>query len=146
MSAVEMLISDHDKVMKLFDDFDADNSKEIAEKIFREIEIHAQLEEQIFYPAVESIDNELISESLADHNMVKDMIEELRGMDITDEEFPARFEELRASIEDHVAVEETELFPEVESNLSKDLDRLGLEMQKLKDQLEQGTATRTKSA
>jgi hemerythrin superfamily protein len=146
MNAIEFLTFQHEQVSKLFDDFESTNEKAIADRIFKELEIHTQLEEQIFYPAVQAIDNDLVVESIADHDMVKDIIEELRDLDIDDEEFQDKFQELRASVEDHVAVEETEMFPEVESRLANDLDRLGADMERLNDQLKKGKATRTTSA
>jgi len=133
-------------VSKLFDDFESTNQKEIADKIFTELELHTQIEEQIFYPAVQAIDNDLVAESIADHDMVKELIEELRGLDFNDEEFQDKFQELRASVEDHIAVEETEMFPEVESRLANDLDRLGTDMERLHDQLQKGKATRRTTA
>ena len=146
MNAIDLLTFQHERVSKLFDDFESTNQKEIADKIFTELELHTQIEEQIFYPAVQAIDNDLVAESIADHDMVKELIEELRGLDFNDEEFQDKFQELRASVEDHIAVEETEMFPEVESRLANDLDRLGTDMERLHDQLQKGKATRRTTA
>jgi hypothetical protein len=55
IDAVEMLKSDHDKVKELFHNYEAagdrayKKKKDIAEKVFVELEVHTQLEEQIFY-------------------------------------------------------------------------------------------------
>jgi len=146
MNAIDLLTFQHERVSKLFDDFESTNQKEISDKIFTELELHTQIEEQIFYPAVQAIDNDLVAESIADHDMVKELIEELRGLDFNDEEFQDKFQELRASVEDHIAVEETEMFPEVESRLANDLDRLGTDMERLHDQLQKGKATRRTTA
>ena len=53
--AVQMLEQDHRAVERLFDDFasgEANGKERVAEQIFRELEVHATLEEEIFYPAL----------------------------------------------------------------------------------------------
>ena len=59
MNAVKMLKADHDRVQKLFKEFEAagerayEKKRGIAEEVFTELEIHTKLEEEIFYPAVQ---------------------------------------------------------------------------------------------
>jgi hemerythrin superfamily protein len=53
--AIEMLRADHQKVRELFQDYeqtqDQKAKRKIAQQVFVELETHAQLEENIFYPA-----------------------------------------------------------------------------------------------
>jgi hemerythrin superfamily protein len=54
--AIQMLEADHRKVEQLFDEFlnvDAGRQQQVAQEIFRELEVHATLEEELFYPALE---------------------------------------------------------------------------------------------
>jgi hemerythrin-like domain-containing protein len=140
MNVIDLLTNDHDKVSELFEEFESHRQIEIANRIFKELEIHATLEEEIVYPAMQQLDEDMITESLVDHDMVRDMIEELRGIEISDEKYLDKFEELRASVEDHVAVEETELFPVMEQKLSNELDNMGMRCQKRKEELMRGKA------
>lgn len=64
--AIEMLEADHRKVETLFDDFlkgDAGQQQRIAQELFRELEVHSTLEEELFYPALHAQGLELISGS-----------------------------------------------------------------------------------
>jgi hemerythrin superfamily protein len=86
--AIAMLKADHQRVRDLFQEYEAAQDqqakRDIAEEAFVELEMHAQLEEQVFYPAVEDETDEqgqeLVEESLQEHQAVKDLIEELREM------------------------------------------------------------------
>ncbi len=67
--AIQMLEADHRKVEKLFDEFlnvDAGRQQQVAQEIFRELEVHATLEEELFYPALEKQEetDDLTSEEL----------------------------------------------------------------------------------
>ncbi|MEW6735030.1 MAG: hemerythrin domain-containing protein [Acidobacteriota bacterium] len=147
MNAIEILVFDHQKVKKLFEQSQVNPDQNIVEKVFRELEIHTKVEEEIFYPSVKNnVDSDLIEESLDDHTDIKDLIERLRGIDINDEEFKMVFQELIETVESHVDIEETELFPQVEGKMASELDNLGKRIKLLKDQLERGTATRATSS
>jgi hemerythrin superfamily protein len=146
MNAIELLKSDHRKVEELFDEFEVSEEKSIAEKICYELTIHAQIEEEIFYPAAMKADADMVKHSLEEHQEMKERITELSAMENVDEDFKLTMEELRAVIEDHVEEEETELFPEVEVKMGEQLAQLGSQMMRLKEQLQQGKATRVRTA
>ncbi len=68
-------------------------------------------------------------------------------MSAVDEDFKLTMEDLRSTVEDHVEEEETELFVTVEEKMSQErLVELGDQMMQLKVKLQQGKATRGKSA
>ena len=101
--------------------------------------MHTQLEENVFYPAVnEETDEgpELVKESLSEHETVKNLIQELRGMAHDTDAFDAKFQELIRNVEHHVEEEESEMFPLAEQELLEDLDDLQDEMQELKADLQ----------
>ncbi|WP_116808126.1 hemerythrin domain-containing protein [Steroidobacter cummioxidans] len=106
------------------------------------IEIHAQLEEEIFYPALREVmsDAEEIDESEAEHARMRQIIGELRGMagreGPTDEAaYDEKFFELMRLVMHHVADEETQLLPAAERLLRDQLGRLGMEMTKRRVEL-----------
>jgi hemerythrin-like domain-containing protein len=140
--AIAMLKADHQRVRDLFQQYEATSNVEakgtIAEEVFIELETHAQLEENIFYPAVnEETDEgpELVKESLAEHETMKNLIQQLRDIGPHNRGFDAKFRELLQNVEHHVEEEETEMFPLAEEELEEDMKDLGDEMQELKAQI-----------
>jgi len=141
--AIEMLKADHQKVRELFQDYenapDQRAKHKIAQQVFVELETHAQLEENVFYPAFrQEADQEgkqLVAESLEEHQTVKELIEELRELDADDETFDAKFHELMENVEHHVEEEESEMLPEAELALAEQAEELRDEMQEVKRQL-----------
>jgi hemerythrin superfamily protein len=141
--AIEMLKMDHQKVRRLFQQYatasDQQDKQEIAEQVFIELEVHTQLEETVFYPAFAELTDEegqeLVAESLEEHQAVKELIEELRGLTPDDEEFEAKFNALRENVEHHVEEEEGAMFPKAEVELAEQATDLMEEMQDMKQQL-----------
>ena len=140
--AIAMLKADHQRVRDLFQQYAATSNAEakrtIAEEVFIELETHAQLEENIFYPAVnEETDEgpELVKESLAEHETMKNLIQQLRDMGPHHGGFDPKFRELLQNVEHHVEEEETEMFPLAEEELEEDMKDLRDEMQELKAQI-----------
>jgi hemerythrin-like domain-containing protein len=141
--AIEMLRADHQRVRDLFQDYEETQDQKakckIAQQVFVELETHAQLEENVFYPAFkQEVDQEgkqLVAESLQEHQRVKDLIEELRKFDTDDETFDAKFHELMENVEHHVEEEESEMLPEAEMVLAEQAEELMDEMQEVKRQL-----------
>jgi hemerythrin-like domain-containing protein len=137
--AIAMLKEDHRRVQDLFQEYaaatDPRTKRELAEEACTELETHAQLEEQIFYPAVNEDSEEgpeLVQEALQEHQQVKDLIAALREMGPDHHEFDAKFRELMQNVEHHVEEEESQMFPLAEQDLAEDLDELKDEMQDLK--------------
>jgi iron-sulfur cluster repair protein YtfE (RIC family) len=116
--AIALLTADHRQVRALFQQY-ADTSDPylkqiIAEHVFAELTLHMLLEETVFYPAfAEQADEEgkrLVSEAQQDHQEIKAFIETLQEID-DDAAFETRFQTLRAQVEQHIAEEETRMFP-----------------------------------
>jgi hemerythrin-like domain-containing protein len=141
--AIALLKADHQRVRDLFAQYEATENVEtkrtLAEQAFVELEMHAQLEENVFYPAVNEETEEgpeLVKESLSEHETVKNLIQELRGMKHKTDAFDAKFQELMDNVEHHVAEEEAQMFPLAEEELSEDLDEMMAEMQEMKADLQ----------
>jgi hemerythrin-like domain-containing protein len=137
--AIAMLKEDHRRVRDLFQEYqaatDPRTKRELAEEACTELETHAQLEEQIFYPAVNDDSDEgpaLVQEALQEHQQVKDLIVALREMGPDNHDFDATFRALMQNVEHHVEEEENQMFPLAEQALVEDLDELKDEMQELK--------------
>src|SRR4030095_9623473 len=109
-----MLKADHQRVKDLFTQYEATSNpatkRSLAEHVFVELETHAQLEENVFYPAVNEETDEgpaLVKESLSEHETMKTLIQELRSMTQDTDEFDAKFQELIRNVEHHVEEKES---------------------------------------
>ncbi|HVK56481.1 MAG TPA: hemerythrin domain-containing protein [Burkholderiales bacterium] len=143
--AVELLIADHKAVQKVFKDFEKlkekGSSKDkaaIVEQVCRELTIHAQLEEEIFYPAVRSAihDDGLIDEAVVEHSGVKNLIAQLESMSPGDALYDAKVTVLGENIDHHVKEEQDEMFPKAKK-AKVDLRALGEEMLRRKKELQE---------
>ena len=149
----DLLKEDHDRVRELFKRYDKlgeraySEKQSIVEEVSRELEIHAQIEEEIFYPAClrgEKEATKMVRESFEEHKIVKTLIAELAVLTSRDEQFEAKVTVLKENVEHHADEEEDDLFPEAEDILGDDgLRRVGAEMKSLKAQLQgRGAGTR----
>jgi hemerythrin superfamily protein len=122
MSAIDLLEQDHREVEGYFDEFEKakdDLAKnDLAQKICMALTVHAQIEEEIFYPhAREAIDDDdLLDEALVEHDGAKKLIAEIKEMEAGEDLFDAKVKVLGEMIRHHVEEEEDELFPEVEKS------------------------------
>ena len=94
------------------------------------LEIHAQLEEEIFYPALFSagVAEGQLDQSIADHDAMRSLIQRLRQMSPQDADYDELFSELIRTTLHHVADEETTLLPLAEIKLKGQLRELGWKM------------------
>ena len=130
--AVALLKKDHDEVEQLFKDFEkasGDGRKEkLAREICRQLTIHAQIEEEIFYPACEGkVEEDLLKESYVEHDAAKLLIAEIEAGGPSDEFYDAKVKVPGELVDHHVEEEEEEMFPKMKE-LKLDLKALGEEM------------------
>ena len=143
MDAVKLLKDDHKKVKDLFRQFEkarsADRKKAIAVEAMHELEVHAEVEEEIFYPAAKAkADKEgkaLVAEAVEEHHVVKVLIGELKAMRAVNEQYEAKFTVLIENVEHHIEEEEKEMLPDAKKTLGDDIQMLGDQMQARKEQL-----------
>ena len=146
MNAIELLKKDHQKVAGLFKKYEAakDDSSSEKEELFRminrELDVHARIEEEIFYPAAKQAPSEeakdLVAEAGEEHKQIKTLLAELDGMDADDEQFDAKMTVLMEDVEHHVEEEQDELFPKVRKALGNDrLEDLGRQLEARKQSL-----------
>jgi len=137
-----MICMDHTHVMTAFHQYTEfrSTSKEqaLVETICLGLEIHAQLEEEIFYPAMRAIDqgNAILDKSVPEHDDIRRMLGKLRAMQPSDVDYDNTVMDLMRTVIHHVADEETVLLPEAERLLGKErLSELGVEMTRRRLQL-----------
>src|SRR5690242_6710902 len=141
-NAFDVLEEDHREVEEWFDEYDElkhddeDRKADLAEKICLALKVHAQIEEEIFYPQARqaSQDNDLIDEALVEHSTVKNLIGEIEAMGVCEELYDAKIRVLGEMVKQHIKEEEEELFPELQST-KMDLDAVGKELAERKQEL-----------
>ena len=141
-NAFDVLEEDHREVEEWFDqydelkDSDEDRKADLAEKICLALKVHAQIEEEIFYPRAREAtkDDDLIDEAIVEHATVKNLIAEIEEMDVAEEFHDAKIRVLGEMVKRHIREEEDELFPELQS-AKMDLDAVGKELAERKEEL-----------
>jgi len=142
---ITMLKGDHKKVKKAFKDFekldpqeDPETCQALVEQTLSEIEVHAELEEQVFYPAARSAmkNEDLIEEAEVEHMTAKVLIGQLKDMSTDDEKYGATFKVLGEYINHHVQEEEGEMFKQL-TQPGADWDGVLEQMQRQRVQLQE---------
>lgn len=125
---LEMLKEDHQRVKKAFKTaeklHEQDEDEELqalVEQTCIEIQIHAQLEEELFYPAAREAvkEQDLIEEAEVEHGSARTLIEQLQAMTPDDPKYFATFTVLAEYVKHHIKEEENELFEQLGSSRSK---------------------------
>ena len=132
-SITNMIRLDHTHVLTAFHQYEIGASerlkKGLADNICLAIEIHAQLEEEIFYPAMRVVaDTEVLRKSTPEHDEMRGLIARLRNMPVSDPAFDDTFFELMRHVMHHVADEETVVLPAAERLIPEQLADLGAQM------------------
>jgi len=117
VEAIALLRADHKAVDALFAEYDKarapSKKKQLVSKICTELSVHAQVEEEIFYPAVKKAlkDKELVPEAIVEQATMKDLIAQVEGKEPDGEMFDAKIKVLSEYVKHHVKEEHTEMFP-----------------------------------
>src|SRR4051812_20259975 len=111
-SVTNLIRLDHTHVLSAFHQYEIGSSarlkKGLADQVSLAIEIHTQLEEEIFYPALRVVsDDEMLRKSTPEHDEMRGLISRLRNMPVEDPVYDATFFELMRHVMHHVADEET---------------------------------------
>ena len=134
-TAIRMIRMDHGHVLAQFHKLDPETSDTVRGAVLRSIcaalEIHAQLEEEIFYPALRSaaIDLPALDKSVPEHDEMRRRIERVRASGGEGESQDEAICDLMNAVLHHVADEETKILPAAEKRLGKErLSELGAQM------------------
>ena len=134
--AIKLLTTDHgevDVLFKRFEEAKEDDSlkADIVAEICDALSVHAEIEEEIFYPAARQALGEqgedLLDEAEVEHTSIKNLVEELEDAEPEDNLYDAKVKVLMEYVKHHVKEEEGEIFPKVKKS-DLDLDQLGARM------------------
>jgi hemerythrin superfamily protein len=139
--AIALLRADHKLVSALFAEYEKARStskkKTLVSQICTELSVHAQVEEEIFYPAVKKAlkDKKMIPEATVEHATLKGLIGQVKGIDPDGEMFDAKIKVLSEYVKHHVKEEQNEMFPKAKST-KLDMVELGSRMTARKEALQ----------
>ena len=135
--AVDLLKEQHDKAMALLKKMEATEDgrekRRLAEEAFAAIEVHAKMEEEVFYPAMRRRTDskeleKLLAESLEEHHVASVLVAELKPMSTTNSRYEAKLKVLREAVKHHAEEQVEETFPEIRRELGEDGMTLGAKM------------------
>ena len=146
--AIGLLLEDHKRLQKLFKDFrnaqaeDDETLSELVETACMEVQIHAILEEELFYPAVrahladgDEAHQSFLNEAEVEHESVDELVAKLQELEPDDPMYAAYFNVLAEYVKNHIRKEEKDLFPEVKKMQELDLQQLAEDMRLRREQL-----------
>jgi hemerythrin superfamily protein len=137
---IQLLRADHRAVQNLFDQYDkardGDRKRELAKEICSALKVHAQIEEEIFYPAARDAlnDQDLIDEAAVEHATAKDLIAQIEQAQPGDDLYDAKVTVLGEYIKHRVKEEQTQIFPKLRKT-KLDLKALGQQLAERKEAL-----------
>ena len=138
--ATALLRADHKHVSELFSAYEKTRStpkkKSLVAQICVELSVHAQVEEEIFYPAVQQAlkDRKLVPEATIEHATLKALIAQVEGIEPDGDMFDARVKVLSEYVKHHVKEEQNEMFPKAK-NTKLDMVALGTQIARRKSEL-----------
>ena len=145
--ACDLLDADHRAVKKMFKEYEeltksrarsaGQKKMDLARQICHELTVHAQIEEEIFYPALREAlkETDIVAEAEVEHQSAKDLIAQIESMDDADEMFDAKVTVLGEYIDHHVKEERNEMFPKARAARKLDLVAMRDELEARKEEL-----------
>lgn len=142
MDIFSIIKEDHEKVSDIFRQLKgakdtAGSREQLFAQLKEELELHSRAEEQVFYPALEEVEEtrDLALDAREDHQLVSELLEELATTSKEGEEWAERLQVLEESVEDHVEEEESDIFEAARQLFSGDRAReIGQRFQAAKQQ------------
>lgn len=134
---IDLLKEDHQRVRELFEQFEGLEMSETREKrkllrkIFAELELHTQLEEELVYPLIEGA-KELVTEAREEHHVVDLIIAEIKKARAMNEKTDAKVKVLKEMLEHHIDEEENEMLPRLPHG---ELQEIGARLKVRKEEL-----------
>jgi hemerythrin superfamily protein len=145
--ACSLLDTDHRNVKKLFKAYEEltrskaasspQKKRELANEICMELTVHAQIEEEIFYPGLRDAikESDLLDEAEVEHASAKDLIAQIQEATDIDDKFDAKVTVLGEYIDHHVKEERTQIFVKARAARGLDLVAMREQLEMRKEEL-----------
>ena len=150
MNAFQLLKEDHQKVSGIFQQLESTTERaektrtELFARLKEELDVHARVEETIFYPAIKQAaeTREIVLEGFEEHHVIKMLLKELESVPVDTEQWSAKLKVLQENVEHHVEEEEGEMFQKARQVLTEEqINELGARMEEEKKRLQEQTKT-----
>lgn len=143
MKATDVLRQAHERFRALFAEHlgsSPERKREVFRAIKEELEIHARIEEELFYPAVVRVRTgearAIVRDGLHEHQIMEGLLAEIDQMDAGDQRYDERIRALRDNVERHLRDEEERIFTQALNHLSEArLEKIGSDMEARKKKL-----------
>ncbi|MBA3287147.1 MAG: hemerythrin domain-containing protein [Acidimicrobiia bacterium] len=134
---INLLEADHREVEDQFARAESTSGaakQQVVTKIASELTLHAEIEEQIVYPAMRAAGlDDIVDEAEQEHSKVKELVAQLEAMDGTTDDVDSVLAELKADVQHHVEEEESEGFPKFRQAVDQaELETLGRRVEEAK--------------
>ncbi len=143
MDVLELIKADHRLVETLFSEIEkTDDTHKLYDsfnQLYEALNVHAEVEEQVFYPAIRARQDteKLVDEAHKEHEEAKQMLEDVSSLSPTSAEFKAKIRELKQAVQHHIQEEENEVFSQVRQCMSEEeREQLGREFEVVKSKLQ----------
>ena len=147
MKADEVLIAHHDVLRGLLrdlaetNDAQTDRRERLRDDFLREIEIHAQIEDEIFYPAVVDV-SPLLAIAHAEHRQIDDQVATVLRTPVDHPQFLSEVRMLESTVRHHTLEEEQRMFPQSHALGEERLEELGSQLEERRRELERSGGMR----
>lgn len=138
--AIALLKADHrevDELVQRYESARSDRKEAIARQICTALKVHAQIEEELLYPAAREVldadDADLVDEAAVEHATIKRLVMDVEASSPAESLYDAKVTVIGEYVKHHVKEEEGELFPKLRSS--------GLDLKALGEQLAARKAT-----
>lgn len=150
MLATEILTQDHREAIRLVEQIegvrnDEPGNREAFMLLDAALQLHMRAEEEIYYPALAAHEEfaDLMDENVAEHEMVKENLAQMRELSVADETFQSLLTETKTALEAHMTVEEDDIFPRsIELLGSERINELGNQIDQLKGETGMSSSAR----
>ena len=143
MDVLKLIKADHRQVETLFSVIESTDDPhklyECFNRLYNALNVHAEAEEQTFYPAIRHCQDieQLVNAAQSEHDEAQQILEELESFSPTSAEFKQKIGELKQVIQHHVQEEENEIFSKVLNCMSQEeREQLGKEFEAVKGKLQ----------
>ena len=140
MNALDLMLNDHEALKQLLEKAGNEEQPEAREQLLgtirAELAAHEQMEEQVFYPALQKHDEakDIVLEGVQEHHVADVILDELMAVSADSDVWKAKMKVLKENIEHHIEEEEGEMFEQAEQMLgSQQLEELGTRMRAVRD-------------
>src|SRR5437867_4428405 len=97
--------------------------KKLFEQIRTDLTVHAQAEEEVFYPVMRTLtfgmQGPKVDDAYREHQTMKELLNQMMNLDVMGDEFDNKLRDLKNTFQHHVAEEEGEMFEFVNRRMSK---------------------------